>query len=361
MPSEKDTQHLQDTCSSGSGRPEAGENQKERTVLVVDDDPVMVRLLEKHLTSANYKVLQSDNGQEAFRLVLSEGPSIVITDWEMPGMDGVDLCQAIRSTDGIGIVHIIMLTSYSEKHRVVEAFDAGADDYLSKPFDRGELLARVKAGTRMVDLESDLARRVLEIHKINAELSVLNNKLERMATTDELTELANRRHALGRLHEMWMSTQRYNQPLSCVMLDVDHFKKANDTYGHHVGDLVLHKIAEILQKETRVGDLVSRHGGEEFLILCPNSTVEETFHMADRLREIIASTPLEAENTRMKITVSMGVAEKDDQMLDEDDLLKKADDALYTAKNAGRNQVHLAKSRKIKSEKTTEEPQDQTA
>jgi diguanylate cyclase (GGDEF)-like protein len=332
--------HFEKEETSGLELAKVG-GMQERTVLVVDDDPVMVRLLEKHLTSVGYKVLKSDNGEDALRLVLSEGPCIVVTDWEMPGMDGLDLCRAVRSAEGVGIIHIIMLTSYSEKHRVVEAFDAGADDYLSKPFDRGELLARIKAGTRVVDLEADLARRSLEIHKINAELTVLNNKLEKMATTDELTELSNRRHAMERLQEIWSTTQRYGQALSCVMLDVDHFKRVNDTYGHHVGDIVLHRIANILEKETRVGDLVSRHGGEEFLVICPNSNTEETCEMAERLRLMIEATSIATEHTSLNITVSMGVAERGELTLHEDELLKKADDALYLAKSNGRNRVEI--------------------
>lgn len=311
-------------------------------ILIVDDDPVMIRLLEKHLSSTGYTLLKASEGTEALRLVMTEGPGLVITDWEMPRMNGIEFCRAVRSAEGVRLVYLIILTSHSDKSRVVEAFEAGADDYVSKPFDRGELLARVKAGMRVIDLEADLARRNLEIHKINAELTVLNNKLEEIATTDELTGLANRRQAMERLTEYWETALRYQQPISCIMIDLDHFKRVNDTYGHDAGDMVLRQLGQLLGRYTRLGDLACRIGGEEFLVLCPNSNAETSRTVAERLRKKVESTPIVIGEHRLNVTISLGVAERNDFINSKDDLLKSADHALYRAKHEGRNRVWVS-------------------
>ena len=310
-----------------------------RKILIVDDDPIMVRLLEKHLTSAGYPSLKAANGTEALRLIMAEGPHLVITDWEMPQMNGIELCRAIRSADGVGLTYIIILTSHSDKKRVVEAFEAGADDYVSKPFDRGELLARVKAGIRVVEAEADLARQNLEIHKINAQLAMLNTKLEEIATTDELTGLANRRQAMKLLAEHWETTLRHQQPICCIMIDLDYFKRINDTYGHDAGDIVLRDIGKVLNRYTRLGDMACRLGGEEFLIICPHSDIEGGRMLAERLRKKVESTSITIGGEELNITISLGVAERNDFIKSTDDLLKSADYALYRAKHEGRNRV----------------------
>ncbi|NLX13767.1 MAG: diguanylate cyclase [Phycisphaerales bacterium] len=308
-------------------------------ILIVDDDPIMIRLLEKHLVSAGYSLLKASNGADALQLVTDKGPSLVITDWEMPQMNGIELCRAVRSAEGVGLTYLIILTSHSDKKRVVEAFEAGADDYVAKPFDRGELLARVKAGMRVVEAEADLARRNLEIHKINAELAILNDKLEQIATTDELTGLANRRQAMDRLTEYWETSQRYQQPIACIMIDLDHFKQVNDTYGHDAGDVVLRQMGQLLTRYTRLGDLACRLGGEEFLVLCPHSTVEAGRIVAERLRQNVESVPITIGGKQLKITISLGVAQRTADICSKDDLLKSADRALYQAKHEGRNRV----------------------
>ncbi len=314
---------------------------KPQKILIVDDDPIMIRLLEKHLSSTGYPLLKASDGAEALRLILAEGPGLVITDWEMPSMNGVELCRAVRSSDGVGPMYLIILTSHSDKKRVVEAFDAGADDYVSKPFDRGELLARVKAGMRVIEAEADLARQNLEIHKINAELTVLNAKLEQIATTDELTGLANRRQAMERLTEHWEMALRHQQSICCIMIDLDHFKRVNDTHGHDAGDVVLRELGRILSQYTRLGDLACRLGGEEFLILCPHTNTEGARLLAERLRKKVESTTIVIDDRKLNVTISLGVAERNDFTNSKDDLLKSADYALYQAKHGGRNRVYV--------------------
>lgn len=318
-------------------------------VLIVDDDPAMLRLLEDYLVDAGHEVLQASNGEEAFKVALSEAPPIVITDWLMPKVDGIQLCRMLRGHEGVRFVYIIFVTVLSESNRVMEAFEAGADDYLAKPVRKCELLARVRAAEHIARLESDLAKRTLDMHRLNAEMAVANerlalanDRLKMMATTDELTGLVNRREALNRLGQLWAADQRYGQHLSCIMLDVDNFKKVNDTYGHAVGDSVLRETAAVLRMNVRTTDSVCRIGGEEFLVLCPNVGAAWAAVCAERLRTALETCTFTHDGASLKETISLGVAERLPGMKCMDDLLKLADQALYASKQAGRNRVTVA-------------------
>ena len=299
-------------------------------------------MLERHLVTAGYEVLTAANGAEALDILRQEGISLVITDWTMPRMDGIELCRALRWSESFGFVYVIILTAHTDKERLVEAFDAGADDFLIKPCDRQELLARLRAGARIIALEADLAERTRAVHKVNAEMAIVNQKLERMATTDELTGLINRREALARLDEQWSLARRYRLPYACIMLDIDHFKRFNDAHGHAVGDLVLRETAAVLRSNARETDVVCRIGGEEFLVLCPNVYATAAAFCAERLRVSVESHAVDCRGERLRVTISLGVAEQDAAMTCPDDLISAADNALYAAKNAGRNRVEVA-------------------
>ncbi len=327
-----------------------GSAPTDKRVLIVDDDPMILRLLEKQLTVSGYEVLSATNGADALRIVLAEGPSIVVTDWVMPEMDGLELCRALRSMDDIGLAYIIILTGQQEDQSVVEAFEAGADDFLTKPFRPQELVARLSPGNRIIALEASLERRNRALHEANAELTALNQKLETLATTDALTGLANRRQAMLRLHEQWEIAKRYDQPLACVVLDLDRFKQVNDQHGHAAGDVVLREVAATLNEATRTGETVCRLGGEEFLVLCVNATVEMAAAAAERLRQAVEAARIVHEGQELPITCSGGVAGRDPTMRSVDDLLKRADNALYEAKGTGRNRICAA-------EVPVEEPQ----
>jgi len=311
----------------------------DRRVLLVDDDPAMLRLLSKHLTGAGYEVFAAGDGRTALDILHREGPPVVLSDLAMPGMDGLELCQAIRSSEAIGFVYIIILTADREKDRVVEALEAGANDFLAKPFHHQELLARLNAGMRIISLEADLQRQQRELHKANAEMAILNSKLERAATTDDLTGLANRREGMNRLKSEWTSSLQHGHPLSCIMLDIDHFKTCNDSYGHEAGDVVLRQTAEVLDRSVRAGDLVCRIGGEEFLVICPNSNLSTALQTAERLRRIVESNPIGICSMSMRVTISGGAAERCEDTDTPEDLLRHADRALYAAKADGRNQI----------------------
>ncbi len=319
-------------------------------VLVVDDDLAALALIARTVESAGHEVLTACNGMEGMRVALEQGPPLIITDWTMPEMDGVEFCRAIRSHEGISFAFVILLTAHSDEDRLVEAFDAGADDYLSKPFNRRELLARLHAGIRIIQLQEDLNRRRREMHRANAELAIThtdlaraNERLNLMATTDELTGLTNRREAMVRLDEAWAVSGRRDESLSCIMLDIDHFKKFNDAYGHAIGDLVLKEIAHTLKACSRSDERVCRVGGEEFLVvLSPGSTEAMAGVAAERMRKAIEVRRVESDGMELKVTISLGVAERTPETADPDDLLSVADAALYAAKKAGRNRVACA-------------------
>ncbi len=311
-----------------------------RRILVVDDDASIRKVLETLLVQGGYQVITATNGREAVQSLNDAGPQIVITDWEMPVMDGLELCREIRRSETIGFVYAIILTAHSD--RVVEAFDAGADDFLTKPPRRAELLARLKAAVRIVDLEARLARQNRQIHKVNAELTMLNVRLKGMATTDELTGLANRRVMMERLKHHWEAALRRNQPLSCLIMDVDHFKCFNDSYGHEVGDAVLRGIASTLSRCARADEPVYRCGGEEFVVLLADTTLEQAIIAAERLRKAVADSEFEHGGLRLRATISVGVAQGAASLRSGDDLLRHADKALYKAKADGRNCVRLA-------------------
>jgi len=245
----------------------------------------------------------------------------------------------------VGFVYIIILAAHSDKERVVEAFDAGADDYLSKPFHRGELLARVKAGVRIIELEADLENKNRQILRSNAEMAVLNRKLQELATTDELTGLANRREAWMQMNKIWASAERHGHPFSCLMIDLDEFKSVNDLYGHSVGDTVLRETARLIKQDTRTSDMVCRIGGEELLILCPNNNAREIAQLAERLRHKVETHVIKHDKLELRITISIGIAERTNLMTTPDHLLMIADKALYAAKSAGRNKVCMAPGR----------------
>ncbi|MBN4058849.1 diguanylate cyclase [bacterium AH-315-J04] len=310
-------------------------------VLVVDDIPDNVKLVALELEEAGYEVFTATNGKEALAILREHGPKIILTDWMMPEMDGMELCRIIRQAqaDGAGFAYIVMLTAHADEASLIEAFDAGADDFLSKPFHQPELIARIAAGARIVKLQEELAQQHLTLHKANAELAVLNSKLDELATTDELTGLYNRREAMRQLEGIWDSSIRHGETFSCLLMDIDHFKQFNDTYGHAVGDAVLRFVAQSIQKTCRKGEAAFRVGGEEFLVICPRASESEALLAGERLRNVIASNTLKVDDQELGVHVSVGVATRSDNLNNIDELLALADTYLYAAKEAGRNCV----------------------
>jgi putative two-component system response regulator len=319
-----------------------GSDQRPCKILVAEDDPLLLAKLVELLAVTGEQILTAASGNEAMKLWDEHSPRIVLSDWVMPEKDGVDVCRYIRARSGISPSHFIMLTSHSDKGRLLEAYDAGVDDFLSKPFDTEELLARVRAGIRKAKLHDDLVRKATGSQALNAQLAVVNSRLERLSLTDELTGLFNRRHAMSRMDEQWALAERYGRPLSIASIDIDHFKRVNDTYGHDAGDAVLRRVAVILRDKSRGTDAVCRVGGEEFLIIYPQQTVQEVSIGAERCRTAVEQHTFDIGEVEIKLTISIGIASRAPEMTQCADLLRVADQALYAAKHSGRNKICTA-------------------
>jgi diguanylate cyclase (GGDEF)-like protein len=297
-------------------------------VLVVDDSPFSRKLVEHALTGDSYSLLLAKNGDEALQLFKEHRPAIVITDWMLPDSSGPELCERIRAESFDSYTYIILLTSMTEKEDIVKGLTAGADDYLTKPFDRGELLARIGVG-----------RRTIELHR---EIDAKNKLLEEMAHTDPLTCLPNRRAIEEWANRQLKGAARHGYSLWVVHVDLDSFKNINDSHGHDAGDQVLRGIAGILKEHTRASDISGRMGGDEFLLVV--SHVEEKYirPTAERLRNQIALQKFCFSGKNCSVTASIGVCgfvgTEPPEFLK---LVRQADKALYAAKRAGRNQIKI--------------------
>jgi len=321
----------------------AGESSALRArILVADDDPSSLKPLCGLLERVGHQVLHASNGQEALRLAMQMIPQIVIADRHMPEMDGVELCRRLRQFEAGRRVYIILLTSDESEDRIVEGFDAGADDYVGKPFRPKIMLARVRAGMRVVRMQDRIDADKATMQRQVAELGVLNRRLGQAALTDPLTDLPNRRHAIDALREGWERSIRDDEPISAIMVDIDKFKRVNDTFGHDAGDSVLKETAKLLRTLIEPPASVCRIGGEEFVVVLPAVGHEAAIAIAEKLRHEVEAHEIGAASFRGRVTASLGVATRDRTVRDSEHLLKLADEALYRAKEGGRNQVHSA-------------------
>jgi len=299
-------------------------------LLIVEDDRVQRRFLQAMLTKAGHEVIPAAEGLEAWKMLEENHIRLVITDWQMPAMDGQELIRRIRAASFPNYTYIIVLTSRDGKEHKLEGLQSGADDYLIKPPDQDELIARLAIGERILNLES----------RLNASLA----RLELLASLDSLTGLYNRRAFYESAQAELSRASRDGTPVSLILLDVDNFKTINDSHGHPAGDQALCQLAEIIKKESRAYDQVARWGGEEFLILLPNTRPPEAGAVAERLRAGIASSLISLPgNVSLQVTISLGVScstnpiSSDASTLEK--LLQEADKALYRAKTSGRNQT----------------------
>jgi len=307
-------------------------------VLVVEDDRAMRALMAQWLNAAGHRVNVAENGVEALNLAELHRPQVVITDWRMPQMDGIALCRELRRLPAQRNTYLIMITVETIPDKLVEAFEAGTDDYLTKPLTPKLFFARLRAAQRVVQLQEELAFDREQMVRFSNELSIANKRLQQQA----LTDLPNRRFAMERLEQEWALTQRGERALSCMMLDIDHFKKINDTFGHQLGDEALKQVADALRKTARAQDVVCRYGGEEFLVICPDTGATAAYQAAERMRVSVESLRMLAPDGRhMPLTLSIGVAEKGEGIADMNALINRADDSLYAAKTQGRNRTVL--------------------
>jgi two-component system cell cycle response regulator len=295
-------------------------------VLVVDDSPVSHKLVEQALPPERHAILPAKTAQEALELFAKHRPGLVITDWLIPDLSGIEFCQRLRTDFRECFAYIIMLTAVSEKSELVKGLQAGADEYLTKPFHAAELLARVEVG-----------KRIVELHRT---IEVKNRLLQQLALTDPLTSLPNRRAI-----EQWGKRQvsgagRYDFTFSVVVVDIDNFKSVNDTYGHEAGDTVLKSLAATLEVNTREGDMCARIGGDEFLLAISHTDRVGVQAAVERIRQQVEDNTFNFGGHDVTVTASFGVADfRRRETLDFERLVTQADVALYSAKRLGRNRV----------------------
>ncbi len=314
-------------------------------ILVIDDDPVVVKLATKYLKPDGYNVETASNGEIGWQMILKSQPDLIISDWTMPDISGVVLCQRVKANSdypNLKISYFILLTAHSDVNYRVLGLDAGADEFLTKPVDPYELRARVRAGLRISLMAKSLAT-------ANQRLMARNELLASLSLTDQLTGLLNRRamdQGLPRLLQSLKGTARKgidHSFLSLLMIDIDHFKRVNDTYGHLVGDQVLKAIAGRLQNTCYPESLLYRYGGEEFICVTPDLNYAQSSNLADLLRKSISARPiLVNDDLLLSITISVGgaIADKTNHN-DPHSLVKRGDLALYHAKHHGRNCIQM--------------------
>ncbi len=299
-------------------------------VLIAEDDPISRRVLATMLGKWGYDVTVTCDGNEAWAALQEENaPRLAILDWMMPGIDGAEVAGRVRELDRKDYTYIILLTAKDRQEDIIAGMNSGADDYIVKPFDSGELNVRLRAAQRILDLQ--------------AKLLAAQEAFRIQATHDGLTSIWNRRAIMDLLSDEVDRTRRGEDSLAVIMADIDAFKLVNDTYGHAAGDVVICQAVDRMQSVLRPYDQLGRYGGEEFLVILPGCPGKVAATLGERIRAAVAATPATWDDSTIGFTISLGVAATDEMGVSNiETLLRHADDALYRAKAAGRNRVERA-------------------
>lgn len=294
-------------------------------VLVIDDSEDSAKLLAYDLTDAGYEVELAFSGDEGITRAVNQSPDIILLDMRMPGLSGLETLQKLKQFPETEGIPVIMISANNADHNIVEALDYRANDYVTKPVVFPILAARM--------------RTALRLRQANEALEIANVELKRLATTDALTHLYNRRHFFALSYAEFSKSLRHKRPLSFIMMDVDEFKSINDTYGHAAGDHALTMLAECCQEAIRESDIVGRIGGEEFAICCPDADLQGTYAVAERIRQLCESKTICFNEQEFTFTVSLGITTRGQLDEEFDLLLNRADQLLYQAKRSGRNRA----------------------
>jgi two-component system cell cycle response regulator len=295
-------------------------------VLVAEDDAMFRRILQSWLENWGYTVTLAEDGAKAWDVLQQEAPpQVLILDWMMPEINGLDVCRKVREQNRDPYQYILLATAKDAKQDLVRGLEAGADDYVAKPFDKNELRARLRACNRILTLQQGQM--------------LAQEQLRFQATHDPLTGVLNRGAILETLRRELERSARSNSSTGLLMLDIDHFKKINDTHGHLTGDYALREVTHRLLNSVRTYDSVGRYGGEEFLVVMPGCAGDELDHGAERIRAAVDSGPMELNGVTLSITVSLGAAVTDGGSITDLQILAAVDSALYHAKSIGRNRT----------------------
>ncbi len=287
-------------------------------ILIVEDNSVNAKLCEKLLNKNGYETAVCSDGESAIEFVNTNSPDLILLDIVMPGIDGYEFCKVMKNNPKIKHTPVIFLSAMNDEKSIIKGFESGAVDYVTKPFRHQELMARAKT---------------------HIELKRAKEKLLRIAITDELTGLVNRRYFMGRLLHEYERVKRYESIFTLLMIDLDFFKKINDTYGHLAGDTVLHTVSDTMKLSLRLSDIIGRIGGEEFAVILPETDIPAAMIIGERLRKRVEALDIHHHDCAIKITISIGasLSLKDDMSID--DVLQRSDSALYRAKENGRNRI----------------------
>lgn len=295
-------------------------------ILIVDDSKLIAHVAKTMLNKQGHEVILAQDGKAGLEAAKSGQPDIILLDLIMPVMDGYEVCEHLKADETTREIPIIMVTSKAETADKVKGLQMGALDYVTKPFDEAELIARVNIHLRLRELYQEVQRQ--------------NRLLQEMANRDGLTGLYNHRYFHEQLSQDFLRAKRYHESLTCVMLDIDFFKKFNDTYGHQTGDVVLNNLAQVIEASTRESDLSARYGGEEFALVMYHTDQKAALEAAERLRRRVESHEVKDNDNVLHVTISVGVATfPNENIHDAKELIEFADQALYKAKENGRNRV----------------------
>jgi len=314
--------------------PSASTVSRASRILVVDDDPATARLVESWYAGQPFEVLSAQNGMTALSMIERERPDLVLLDLRMPDVDGISLARRLRESPATRSIPVILLTACRDKEAKVEAFAAGVDDYVTKPFEVEEVDARIRSMLRRREMLASLESTVHD-------LTLVNEELEQLLVVDEKTGVYNFREFRRRLQDEWQRADRYAHAISLIFFDLDHFKNVNDTFGHQAGDRALKEFAMLVVGGARANDAAARYGGEEFALILPHTDGEMALRVAERIGEAVREFVFLGDETPTRLTVSSGVATypSTPDIDSVDSLVRAADQALYIAKDLGRDRV----------------------
>jgi diguanylate cyclase (GGDEF)-like protein len=316
-------------------------NTEEQSIVIVDDMPDNLRLLTGILKDQGYKVRPAPSGNRALATIRKVPPELILLDIMMPDMDGYEVCRQLKADSRTKEIPVIFLSALNEVFDKVKAFKEGGVDFITKPFQVEEVLARVRTHLTIRTQQQALSAQNEELLKKNMLITEQAKKLELLATRDFLTGLSNRRDFLKRAGQEEKRFRRTSRPFALILLDIDHFKKVNDTYGHECGDKVLTGVSRCLEKALRAQDILARWGGEEFICLLPETGVDGARCVAEKIRSDVESLGHDCSAVDFTVTVTLGLCVYDGSCAIEE-CIRRTDDALYRGKNRGRNQVVLS-------------------